>query len=203
MTLILASTSPRRRDLLTLAGLSFSVHPSDESERPPRTHEPAQEYVQELSRGKARSVVKHHPGDIVLAADTVVTIDDDILGKPASADAARRMLALLRGRTNVVATGITLLYRNLEFQRVVTAQVAMRPYRDDDIDEYIRTGEPLDKAGAYAIQGVGGQLVAQISGCYTTVVGLPLCTTVRLLHEVGAARGVADAGWCAYCRQEP
>ena len=203
MNLILASSSPRRRDLLTLAGLLFAVHPSDESERTPRRHEPAQTYVRELSQGKARSVAKHYPGDIVLAADTVVTVDGDILGKPASPVEARSMLVLLRGRTNVVATGITLLFRELEFQSVVTAQVAMRPYQDEDIDEYIRTGEPLDKAGAYAVQGIGGQLVACTRGCYTAIVGLPLCMTMRLLHEVGTAQRVVDFGWCAYCGQKP
>jgi septum formation protein len=145
-----------------------------------------------LARAKAVDVAERlRAGDgepaVVLGADTLVVIDDQPLGKPASRDAARDMLRALRGRRHEVVTGVALvaIADGWETGDVVTSQVFMRPYDDAEIEAYVATGEPDDKAGAYAVQGVGGHLVARVLGCYTNVVGLPLGTTARLLRTFG------------------
>lgn len=188
--LILASASPRRRELLALLGIVFEIAPAniDETQRPA---EPPLAYVQRLSAQKAAAVARAAaPPAVVLAADTVVICDGAILGKPADADAARAMLRALRGRAHTVCTALTLA--RLEsgapartLTRVTSTEVHMRAYTDAEIDAYIATGDPFDKAGGYAIQHAGFAPAADISGSYTNVVGLPLETLRALLAEIG------------------
>lgn len=188
---ILASASPRRRELLALLGIVFEIIPAniDETQRP---NEPPLAYVQRLSAQKAAAVARDAvPPAVVLAADTVVICDGAILGKPADIDAARAMLRALRGRAHTVCTALTLA--QLEgggappraLTRATSTEVHMRAYTDAEIDAYIATGDPFDKAGGYAIQHASFAPAADISGSYTNVVGLPLETLRALLAEIG------------------
>ncbi|HEY7515161.1 MAG TPA: Maf family protein, partial [Vicinamibacteria bacterium] len=183
MRLILASASPRRRALLERLGLPFEVWPSGVEERL-AAGVPAPVLATTLARAKARDVaagLRATAGApaLVLGADTLVVLEGRPLGKPASRDEARAMLHALRGRTHDVVTGLALLEAPGARERVeaVTSRVVMRPYGDAEVEAYVATGEPDDKAGAYAVQGAGGHLVARVEGCYTNVVGLPLRTT--------------------------
>jgi septum formation protein len=194
--LILASASPRRRELLARLGLPFEVRPSAiaESLEPGI---PAPALATALARAKARDVADRlrAAGEgpaLVLGADTLVVLDGRPLGKPATRDEARAMLRALRGRSHEVVTAVALLDvpGGREAAETVLSRVRMRPYTDREIDAYVATGEPDDKAGAYAVQGAGGRLVSHIEGCYTNVVGLPLGTTARLLRGFGL--GPAD-----------
>lgn len=178
--LILASSSPRRRELLARLGVAFEVVPSGVEEPPPRPGQDPAAYALELAKLKAADVAARHPDDIIVGADTVVSIDDKILGKPRDEGDAVRMLELLAGREHAVSTGVAVCCGSLK-GTVVTTRVAMLPVSRLDIERYVRTGEPMDKAGAYGIQGLGGKLVERIDGCYNTVVGLPLCLTADLL----------------------
>jgi septum formation protein len=192
--LILASASPRRRELLARLGLPFEVRPSgiDETLSPGLSAAAA---ATVLARAKARDVAAraHAAGEdsvLVLGADTLVVLDGRLLGKPASREEARAMLGALRGRRHDVVTAVAVrLAAPGDGERVtaVTSHVLMRDYSDPEIDRYVATGEPDDKAGAYAVQGVGGHLVARVEGCYTNVIGLPLRTTARLLRTFGLA----------------
>jgi septum formation protein len=190
--LILASASPRRKELLARLGLSFEVRPSEIEERL-TPGMPAAAQATALARTKSGDVAErlHAAGDVpalVLGADTLVVLDGRSLGKPASRDEARAMLRALRGRRHEVVTAVALRLAapgGREVTEAVTSRVLMRPYTDLEIDAYVATGEPDDKAGAYAVQGVGGHLVARVEGCYTNVVGLPLGTTARLLRLFG------------------
>jgi septum formation protein len=198
--LVLASSSPRRRELLTEMGITFSViKPAvDESTRP---GEPPLDYVRRLSREKAARVILSLPNEAtVLAADTVVILAADtmgidpageLLGKPADADEARFMLRKLRGRTHQVYTALTLVAtwsQAARFQTTLTCtNVTMRDYSDDEIEAYIATGDPFDKAGSYAIQHEGFRPVAHIDGSYTNVVGLPLETLEQMFTQMGIA----------------
>jgi septum formation protein len=189
--LILASASPRRRELLARLGVPFEVQPSG-IEEPLEPGVPAATLAMTLARAKARDVgdrlrVATDALAFVLGADTLVVLDQRPLGKPASRDEARAMLCALRGRVHEVVTAVVLLEapEGQETMAAVTSQVTMRDYTDREIDDYVATGEPDDKAGAYAVQGQGGHLVARVEGCYTNVVGLPLGTTARLLRTVG------------------
>src|SRR6266851_1582820 len=190
--LILASASPRRHELLSQAGLAFTVETSDINEdRLP--HEIAAAYVQRLAEEKAQAVwalrrSADTPDDplIVLGADTCVVSDGHILGKPTSADDARRMLQRLSGRTHAVLTGIAAASRGKTISDVEITQVTFNIIKDSEIDEYVATGEPLDKAGAYAIQGYAARWIPRIEGCYFNVVGLPIARTITLLDEVRA-----------------
>jgi septum formation protein len=185
--LILASGSPRRRELLGLLGQPFLVDPSDADETPPAGATP-EAVAQSLALVKAREVAVRHPGAYILGADTLVTVDGLILGKPSDVADAARMLRLLRGRTHQVPTGVALIAPDgRETTLVETAMVTMHPYTEVAISAYLSTGEPFDKAGSYAVQGAGGALVAAVEGCYTTVVGLPLCQVVALLRDAGFA----------------
>lgn len=180
-TLTLASASPRRRELLESLGLELEVRPAhtDESRRP---GEPAREYVARVAAEKARAV----EGALVLAADTAVVVDGAILGKPASPDDARRMLRALSGRDHEVLTGVCLRVRGgAERGLVVSSAVRFARLTEAQIDWYVATGEPLDKAGAYAVQGIGGAFVREVEGSVTNIVGLPLAETISLLAEVG------------------
>jgi septum formation protein len=185
MRLILASASPRRMDLLREAGYLFDVEPAhvDESELP---SERPREYVLRVAAMKARAIAARHPGDLVLAADTTVVVDGEMLAKPADDADARRMLGLLSGRTHDVLTGVVLVRAGLESSAVVDTRVRFRPLTAADIDWYVASGEPRDKAGAYAVQGLASRFVEEIQGSYTNVVGLPVAAVYRLLKNLGA-----------------
>jgi len=180
--IILASQSPRRRYLLERAGLRFSVIPSDLDEGAIPAS-PADEYVRSLATAKARDVARNHPDSWVIGADTVVVVDDRLLGKPASTAEARAMLRRLSGRTHYVLTGFCIcrLADNRFFADTVKTDVLFKDLTNAEIDWYIQTGEPFDKAGAYAIQGIGTFLVRRINGSYTNVVGLPVCEVIEFL----------------------
>jgi septum formation protein len=191
--LILASASPRRRELLGRLGLPFEVWPSgvDEVLAP---GVPAPALATALARAKARDIADRLRATagapaLVLGADTLVVLEGRPLGKPASRDEARTTLRALRGRRHEVVTGVALVETpgGRETAEAVTSRVLMRSYGDAEIDAYVATGEPDDKAGAYAVQGAGEQLIARVEGCYTNVVGLPLGTTARLLRAFGLA----------------
>ncbi len=186
MRLILASGSPRRRDLLTQLGVPFEVLESGiEEEVPP--HSSPERIVEVLARQKAEAVSRLHPDAVVLGADTTIDLDGRVLGKPADPADARRMLRELRGRPHRVLTGLAMTSpaEHLSSRSSVVTTVLMRAYSDDEIRHYVETGEPLDKAGAYAIQELGGRLVDRIDGCYCNVVGLPLCEAASLLVRAG------------------
>ena len=183
--LVLASTSPRRRQLIALGGWSFDVVPVSVDETPLPGERP-RDYVRRLAEAKVRVSAGHaRAGQIVIGSDTTVVIDDDILGKPADAGEAILMLRRLRGRTHQVCTGIAAL--NVADGRLVSdvcvTDVPMRAYDDDEIEAYVATGDPLDKAGAYAIQHASFKPVASMDGCFASVMGLPLCHLVRLLKQ--------------------
>ncbi len=195
--LILASGSPRRRELLGLLDLPFMVDPSGADEVPPAGVNP-EAVAQSLAIVKARAVAARHPSAYVLGADTLVTVDGLILGKPTDTADAARMLRRLRGRAHRVPTGVALIAPDgTETARVETATVTMHPYTEVAISAYLSTGEPFDKAGSYAVQGAGGALVASVEGCYTTVVGFPLCRVAALLRDAGFAFPTDPAFGCA------
>jgi len=191
--LILASASPRRRELLTQAGLSFTAEAADLNEdRMP--NEAAAAYVQRLAEEKAHAVWTLHqnadtPDDplIVLGADTCVVCDSQILGKPVDTADARHMLELLSGRTHAVLTGIAAVTRRGTLRDLDITQVTFNVLKDPEIAQYIASGEPLDKAGAYAIQGYAARWIPRIEGCYFNVVGLPIARTIALLAEAAAS----------------
>ena len=184
--LILASASPRRKYLLEQAGLRFRVVPSpfDESRVP--ADEPSR-YERRLAEAKAAYVAALHPASWVIGADTIVADGHRLLGKPSSPDEARRMLVRLAGKTHQVHTGFC-IRRQLDTVRYVDAvctDVTFKELSAPEIDWYIRSGEPFDKAGAYAIQGIGTFLVRRINGSYSNVVGLPVCEVVEILIREG------------------
>jgi septum formation protein len=194
--LILASASPRRRELLAQAGFKFTVAAANLNEDllPDET---AAAYVRRLAEEKAQSVWNAHQsldttGDplIVLGADTCVVCDGHILGKPADAPDARRMLELLSGRTHAVLTGLAAITATKTVRDVEVTQVTFNQLNDREIAQYIASGEPLDKAGAYAIQGYAARWIPRIEGCYFNVVGLPIARTVALLAEAQTATAV-------------
>ena len=180
--LILASASPRRRELLAACGLSFQIIPAAIDERP-HPNEPPEVYVRRLALAKAAAVAQGHPGAVVLGADTIVTIDQALLGKPRDLDEARQMLGRLSGNVHEIVTGVAVLAVERAASEVVTSRVLMRRVTEATIAWYLATGEPFDKAGAYAVQGLGGALVEWVEGSYTNVVGLPLTETLALLRR--------------------
>lgn len=184
--LILASQSPRREALLRQAGLEFEISPSDVEERLSETLSPA-EAAETLALEKARWVAARLSEGLVIGADTVVVVGRQILGKPAGAEDARAMLGLLSGREHEVITGIAVVDAGSGRSRSdsVTTAVSFAPLSQEIIDRYVATGEPLDKAGAYAIQGFGALLIEGIQGCYNNVVGLPLRRLAEMLGEFG------------------
>jgi septum formation protein len=209
MSLILASSSPRRQELLHAAGIEFAVEPADLPEIP-QPDEPPRQFAERMAREKAHVVAQRHrkPGEWVLAADTVVFVNGEILGKPADApdpDAdAARMLRLLSGREHRVITGVCLVDSGqwsvvsgqqlpaadrrpsaVDFVASETTRVWMEALSEEDIRDYIATGEPMDKAGAYAIQGRASRWIPRIEGCYFNVVGLPVPLVYRMLRERG------------------
>lgn len=184
--LILASNSPRRRQLLALADWMFSVVVADVDESTRANESPA-EYVLRLAETKARAI-SAHADQIILAADTTVVDGNDILGKPKDNVEAFDMLTRLRGHTHQVYTGVALLRLSdgLILKELSVTDVPMRNYSDDEIHAYILTGDPLDKAGAYAIQHPRFKPVANMSGCYAGVMGLPLCHVIRMMRKMEA-----------------
>ncbi len=170
---ILASGSPRRRQLLELIGVNFAVLPADVDETPLAGEAPAA-YASRAARDKAIEVAASHPGRLVLGADTVVEVDQEILGKPASEDDAASMLRRLSGRSHLVHTALALVIGDTAHEVVDTAQVQFTDLTEEIIRWYVATGEPMDKAGAYAIQGLGGLLVTGVEGSPNTVIGLPV-----------------------------
>ena len=184
MALILASASPRRNEILTLAGYSFDVLPADIKEQFPHGA-PADIAARELSRQKAAALKsKVALTDIILAADTVVAVDGAVLGKPYDAEDAARMLRLLSGKTHTVYTGVTLLRGDECISFTQATQVTFYELTDRQINGYIATGEPFDKAGAYGIQGRGCVLVKSIDGDYFNVMGLPIAQVARQINKL-------------------
>jgi septum formation protein len=190
MKIILASGSPRRAEILRAAGFSFEAWAAAVDETP-LAGEPAGEYVSRLAETKARAVAdslgKATEPALVIGADTVVLADGCILGKPANVEDARRMLRELSGRTHDVLTG-TAVIRSSDGKtslHVETTRVWFLSLSAGEIDEYVATGEPSDKAGAYGIQGIGGRFVSRIEGCYFNVMGLPLSRLWQMLREMG------------------
>jgi len=178
--LILASASLRRQELLRNAGIPFEVHPADIPEDP-LPGEDARACAERLAREKAWAIAKKRPADAVLGADTVVVIDGQILGKPADSDDAARMLCILSGRTHQVITGVCLVVKGRCSVASETTSVTMSAISENDIAEYVAGGEPMDKAGAYAIQGVASRWIPRIEGDYSNVVGLPIALVCRML----------------------
>ncbi len=189
-SLILASRSPRRRELLAQLGVVVSVIPADIDETPAPAETPW-DYVERIARQKA-AAVPPRAGSCVLAADTAVVVDGDILGKPANLDAGRQMLRRLSGRVHQVFTAVALQSPH-ELRVICTeTRVAFRPLGEAECERYLASDEPWDKAGAYAIQGLGGAFVERIDGSYSSVVGLPLCETLALLRRAGIPSALDD-----------
>lgn len=182
--LILASQSPRRRDLLALIGLSHEVQPADVDERVVPGEEPVA-YAERLAREKAVTIAVSTPEAVVIGADTIVVLDGEILGKPGSVDEARATLRRLSGRTHIVHTAVAVARAGRLVSGVETVAVTFRDLSEAQIAGYVATGEPMDKAGAYGIQGYGAVIVARVEGDYFAVMGLALGRLVRLLADVG------------------
>ena len=191
--LVLASASPRRQELLRAAGIEFIVQPSNVDETL-RAGEAPREFAERLAREKASTVWKVRPQDIILGADTIVVIDDSILGKPLDQNDAIRMLRTLSGREHRVITGVAVASaqypvssENVQPLIRIACEittVTMSEISDADIHNYVKTGEPMDKAGAYAIQGIASRWIPQIEGDYSNVVGLPIALVYRMLKEL-------------------
>ena len=185
MRIILASQSPRRRELLERMGLSqFDIIPAQGEERADPALAPAQ-LVEELSRQKAAEIAQTHPDALIIAADTVVSVDGRVLGKPHSRQEAVDMLTALSGREHVVYSGLTVWYQGRSTTQHEATEVRFRTLTAEDITHYVATGEPMDKAGAYGIQGYGCTLVEGISGDYYNVMGLPVCRLAQILAGFG------------------
>lgn len=183
MELILASASPRRREMLTLMGYDFTVKPSRAEEN--ISHCAPYEYVSRLARIKAAAVAEENPGCCVLGSDTIVYLDGEILGKPRDEEDAFHILSTLSGRTHTVFTGVAIIAGDKETIFYDKAEVTFKTLEPDEIRDYIATGEPMDKAGAYGIQGPATVLVEKIDGCYFTVIGLPNPKVYDALKAMG------------------
>jgi len=181
---VLASSSPRRRDLLNLIGIQHEVRPAniDETLRP---HEVPRRHAERLAREKASVIAVRDPDLITIGADTVVVINRKVLGKPADVADAARMLKMLSGREHTVITAVAVARGKKLRSAIEEVHVKFRRLRDDEIEAYIATGEPMDKAGAYGIQGFGATIVERVEGDYFAVMGLPLVRLVGLLRDVG------------------
>lgn len=182
MTIILASQSPRRKELLQRILPEFKIVPAEIDEKVSESDTPV-EYVQKMAREKAQQVAKNHPNDLVIGCDTIVTLDNKILGKPASREDGFNMLTELSGKTHAVYTSIVLLKNNQELATTVPAKVEFYELSDQEINSYLETDEYIDKAGAYGIQGQGALFVKQIEGDYYSIMGLPIGTLYRMLQE--------------------
>jgi septum formation protein len=184
MRLILASGSPRRAELLAGAGFTFDVRPVEVDETPSPGEEPA-DYVLRLAVLKAQSCESAGDGDLVLAADTTVVVDGQLLGKPVDDADARRMLRLLAGREHLVLTGVALRLGRRVLSAVETTVVRFVPLTGAEIDWYVASTEPTDKAGAYAVQGLAARFVDRVEGSYSNVVGLPVSRVYVMLRQLG------------------
>ena len=180
---VLASASTSRRDILMNLGINFEQIVSDVDETVPTGKDPAEAAV-ELARAKAQAVLEKRPDSCVIGADTIVVVDGEVLGKPKDEGDAYRMLKLLSGRTHTVMTGVCVLYNHQERSFVQKTEVKFYDLTEEQIDRYILSGEPLDKAGAYGIQGLGCVLVESINGDYFNVVGLPMARLHRELESL-------------------
>jgi len=180
--LLLASSSPRRAELLTAAGIPFEVRPADVDERV-LEGESAVAYVRRIAEAKARTISARFPDRLVLGADTTVVVDGLILAKPTDALDARRMLGALSGRTHEVLTGVCIAASRHVETSVSTTSVEFAQLSGDEIEEYVGSGEPMDKAGAYAIQGLASRWVTRIDGSYSNVVGLPVALVYEMLKR--------------------
>lgn len=183
-SIVLASQSPRRRELLEQLGLEFRVHPANINEQA-RTGELPRAFVERMALEKARAVADEYADALVLGSDTIVVVDGHILGKPRDRDDGLRMLGLLSGREHEVLSAVALVSPKGESVCTQLSRVGFRPLTDDEISAYWASGEPVDKAGAYAIQGLGAIFIEHLAGSYSGVMGLPLFETTRLLREAG------------------
>jgi septum formation protein len=186
--IVLASGSPRRKQLLEQMGLSFRVKQTDADETLPEGA-PPDEAATELARRKAAVAVEKEPKALVIAADTIVIVGGKILGKPADEREAAEMLKMLRGRTHEVATGVCVAWQGVYRTACECTDVTFDDMTDADIGHYVSTGEPLDKAGAYGIQGRAGVFISRIEGCWYNVMGLPLAALRNLLEQALGAEG--------------
>ena len=187
MKVILASASPRRREILEMLGLNAEIVPAEGEEHIPAELEPG-EAAAAVSAGKAREVHERRPdGDIVIAADTIVVLDGEIFGKPRDRESAFNMLRSLSGRTHEVYTGLCVIAGGRERTEYEKTEVTFRTLDDDEITAYINSGEPMDKAGAYGIQGRGALLAERIDGDFFNVMGLPVCRLGKLLKKQGVS----------------
>ena len=182
---VLASGSPRRRELLKLLGSRFEAIPSQVNEVA-KAGESPQDLVRRLAREKAEAIHRIRPEAIIISADTVVVCEKEILGKPGSLAEARLMLNKLNGRTHQVITGVCVLKGSIPDVRVSSTDVTFSSLSEEEIDAYVQTGEPLDKAGAYAIQGLAARFIERIDGCYFNVVGFPVSLLYQMLKYAGA-----------------
>jgi septum formation protein len=189
MRLILASASPRRVELLRAAGVAFDAMPVEVDERP-HPGEPPERYVARLADAKASAVRCRVSGSLVLAADTAVVVDGQMLGKPENEEDAARMLRILSGRAHLVLTGLALQDTARALSHVESTLVHFLPLSESEVAWYVSTGEPCGKAGAYAVQGLASRFVTRIEGSYSNVVGLPIAAVYRLLREFGGVDGL-------------
>lgn len=185
--IILASNSPRRKELLSKAGLSFEVVPSNYEEDMSLPLSP-QELAKTLSRGKAEDVANKYPEVVVIGADTFVAFDGRVLGKPYTKEKAKEMLTILSGKQHVIITGFTIIEKtaNKSISKAIESKIFFRNLTEKEIDDYVETGEPLDKAGAYAIQGLGSKLIEKTEGDYASILGLPIDDVVETLKGFDA-----------------
>ena len=188
MRVVLASRSPRRRELLAAAGIAAEIDPVDVDERRLPDEAPAA-YVERVARLKAAAGAARHPEALVIGADTAVVLGDEVLGKPSDAADAADMLRRLAGRAHEVLTGVAVSCGARHHSFVERTTVTFAPIAEDDIQQYVATGEPFDKAGAYAIQGYAARFVSGIQGSYTNVVGLPMEALVRVIQVYSDERG--------------
>lgn len=184
LSVVLASASPRRRDLLDLIGIRHTVSPADVDESL-HVGELPEAYAERLARAKAETLAASNPEAVIVGADTIVVIDDVVLGKPKDTGDAERMLSILSGRSHTVMTAVAVNYMGMTVSSVEIVDVTFRPLGEEEIRRYVETGEPMDKAGAYGIQGYGATIVRRIDGDYFAVMGLSLVKLVALMAEVG------------------
>ena len=198
---VLASTSPRRRDLIGALDIEVLFADPGVAEEKPVSGEPPEAYVQRLSVEKALSASESEPSAVIVAADTAVVLGEEVLGKPLDGREAREMLMRLRGRAHTVVTGVTVLdgADGRRHSVVEVSKVEMRAYSDREIGEYVESGKPMDKAGAYGVQDRRFRPAAAVNGCYSNVVGLPLCRLVELLSRVGVQASPRPAASCDRC----
>ncbi len=201
-SVVLASASPRRRDLLAALGLRFRVVPANIDEAAAAAGEPAAA-VAVVASAKTRAVSARHPEAVVIGADTIVVLDGAVLGKPRDTAEACRMLMALRDRVHTVFTAVCVRSVHEELSGVVRSMVRMRDYATDELERYVATGSGLDKAGGYGVQDAAFQPVASIEGCYCNVMGLPLWTVIRFLERTGVVRVRRPAEVFAQCTECP